>query len=126
MKNVYISLILFICMIFSIIFSINYLDKIYTNIGKLTIDLEQSIDKENWNSADKLVKEISNEIETNSSKISIFVNHMEIDNINNEFSKLTQYIKYHNKEEAMASLYAVRFFFEHTLKLEKINIENIF
>lgn len=126
MKKIYISFVIFICMIFTIVFSINYLGKIYTNIGELTIDLEESIDKENWNNADKLVKQISNEIETNSSKISIFVNHMEIDNINNEYTKLTQYVKYRNKEEAMASLYAVKFFFEHTLKLEKINIENIF
>lgn len=126
MKKIYVSFILFICMLLTIIFSINYLDKMYTNIGELTINLEQSIEKENWNNANELVKQISSEIDTNSSKISIFVNHMEIDNINNEFSKLTQYVKYHNKEEAMASLYAVKFFFEHTIKLEKINLENIF
>lgn len=126
MKKIYISFILFICMVLTIIFSINYLDKMYANIGELTINLEQSIEKENWDNANELVKQISSKIETNSSKISIFVNHMEIDNINNEFSKLTQYVKYHNKEEAMASLYAVKFFFEHTLKLEKINLENIF
>lgn len=126
MKNELISIGIFICMILAIIFSINYLDKTYAAIEKLNIQLEQSIEKEDWSKSDMLLKEISNEMESQSSKVSIFVNHAEIDNVNTEFSKLTQYVKYHNKEEAMASLYAVKFFFEHTLKLEKINTENIF
>ncbi|KAJ50434.1 putative membrane protein YvbJ [Clostridium tetanomorphum] len=125
MKNIFISFTIFICMLLTIIFSINYLNKIYANIENLNNNLEQFIEGDDWNSSYKLVNEISDELDKHSSKISIFVNHSELDNIKSEFNKLTQYIKYHNKDEAMASLYAVKFFFQHTLKLERISIENI-
>ncbi|MBU5486071.1 DUF4363 family protein [Clostridium sp. MSJ-11] len=126
MKNIFISFFIFFCMILGIIFSLNALDRIYGNLDNLNSKLEQSIEKEDWESANLLVNEISDEWHENCNKLYIFLNHNEIDNINSELSKLTQYIKYNNKEESMASLYVVKFFFQHTLDLEKISYQNIF
>ncbi|MEW9094403.1 MAG: DUF4363 family protein [Clostridiaceae bacterium] len=126
MKNIFISFFIFFCMIVGIVFSLNTLDKIYGDLDNLNSKLEQSIEKEDWEDANLLINEISEKWHEHCNELSIFLNHNEIDNINSELSKLTQYVKYNNKEESMASLYVVKFFFQHTLDLEKISYQNIF
>ncbi|WP_125153392.1 DUF4363 family protein [Clostridium rectalis] len=126
MKNVFISCTTFVVMIFCILFSINYLNKICNEMSDINYKLEQSIELGNWRQSKNIVSNLTNNWEKFSDKLSIFVNHEELDNINSELSKLTQYINYKNKDESMASLHSIKFFIQHISKLEKINMQNIF
>lgn len=126
MRNVFISFFIFLCMVLGMIFSLNALNRIYGDLDNLNSKLEQSIEKEDWVNSSLLVNEISEKWYKDCNKLYIFLNHNEIDNINSELNKLTQYVKYNNKEESMASLYVIKFFFQHTLDLEKISYQNIF
>ena len=126
MKSIYISVSLFCIMLFFLIFSINYLDRECLKLHIINQTMEDNIKKETWDKADKNSLLFLNEWETSSHKLSLFIDHKEMDNINNELWKLTQYINCKNKDEALASNNVIKFFIDHVNKMEKINIQNIF
>ncbi|MCS4464474.1 DUF4363 family protein [Clostridium botulinum] len=51
--------------------------------------------------------------------MSMVTNHSEIDNINIELWKLTQYVKCESEDESLASIHAVKFLLEHIMQMEK-------
>ncbi|MCT8975856.1 DUF4363 family protein [Clostridium sp. CX1] len=113
-------------MLIGIFFSINYLNKVCTKLDNLNKEIEISIENKSWTKAyDNSIKFL-NQWDNYSRKISIFVNHAEIDNINSELWKLTQYTKCKTEEEALASSHVIKFLLEHIVNLEKVNAENIF
>lgn len=126
MKAVYISVTLFSIMLFSLIFSVNYLDKVCNKLGVINITIENSIKNADWNKADESSSMFLKDWQSYSHKLSLFIDHKEMDNINDELWKLTQYINCRNKDEALASNNVIKFFIEHVNKMEKINTENIF
>ncbi|MDW8800712.1 DUF4363 family protein [Clostridium sp. A1-XYC3] len=126
MKGVIISISIFFVMLIGIFFSINYLNKVCTKLDNLNKEIEISIENKSWTKAyDNSIKFL-NQWDNYSRKISIFVNHAEIDNINSELWKLTQYTKCKAEEEALASSHVIKFLLEHIVNLEKVNAENIF
>lgn len=126
MRNVIISLILSVIMIVAISFSINYLNKVSQNLGRLNDDIKQQITDDDWDRAYKTSIQLTDKWKSYSKKIKLFSNHQEIDNIEMELSKLPPYIKEMTKDEALASIHVLKFLLEHIAELEKINIRNIF
>lgn len=125
MKNVIASFTIFIALILVILFSINYLNKTCNSFQQLSTNLEEITDDENWEESYKLSLKLLNDWNAKSKTICMFVHHQEIDNINNEIWKLTQYTKTKNKDETLASIHVIKFFLNHIADLEKVNIENI-
>lgn len=126
MKNAWISLCIFLVMIIGMYFSLSYLNKTCSRFEDQSARLESLINDGKWEEADKLSNELFYEWEEKSRIMSIFVNHLEIDAMNNEILKLTQYVKCKSKDEALASNHAVKFFSKNITSLQKINIQNIF
>ena len=126
MKTIYISVTLFCIMLLCLIFSITYLNKECNKLGVINITMYNNIKDEDWKKADVQSLMFLKEWEGSSHKISLFVDHKEMDNINEEFWKLTQYIDCKNKDEALASNKVIKFYIEHINKMEKVNIQNIF
>lgn len=125
MKNVFISFIIFISMLFSILFSVKYLNQVYSNINSLNLQLENHIVTEDWENSYKLIQSIDINWSDYSRKLFMFVNHQEIDSISSELKKLSQYILCENKDESLASLHSINFFLKNIVHLEEISIENI-
>jgi hypothetical protein len=126
MKNLIASFIIFIVMVSTVFFSINYLNSACKKLNVLNTQIEKSIEEDSWNEAyDKSLK-LLDTWDGYTRKLSVFVNHCEIDNLNNEIWKLTQYTKCHNKDESLASNTLIKFLFEHIVNMEKINMQNIF
>ena len=126
MKNVWFSIVMFSLMLIGIYFSLGYLDRACSKFENDSAKLETLINEEKWDEADKLSNQIFYEWETKSKVMSIFVNHLEIDSMNNEILKLTQYVKCKSKDESLASNHAVKFFTRNIISLQKINLQNIF
>lgn len=93
---------------------------------KMTDELETSITDDDWNKSYKTSLIFFDDWQKYSDKISIFVHHAEIDNINMELWKLTQYVKEKNKDESLASVHVLKFLLEHIANMEKVNLQNIF
>jgi len=126
MKSVYISIVLFVIMLLSLFYSISYLNKTCNNLIKIDTNISKSINNEAWISADKFSIEFNKKWSKTSNEMSIFVDHKEMDNINNELCKLTQFIKCRNRDESLACVYTIDFFINHIKKMEKVTFQNIF
>lgn len=126
MKNILASFCIFILLISLMLFSINYLNKTCKTFETQSSNLEEITDEEKWDESYDLSLKLLNDWNEKSKTICMFVHHQEIDNINNEIWKLTQYTKLKNKDESMASIHVIKFLLNHINDLEKVNIENIF
>lgn len=126
MKNVIISIGVFIVMVIAIFFSIRYLNKVSSNIQILNDKLEEYITNEDWDKAYETSMDFTHKWEKHAKVIKAFVNHQEIDNVEMELWKLPQYVKEKSKDEALASVHLLKFLLNHISNLEKINIQNIF
>jgi hypothetical protein len=113
-------------MVAAIFFSINYLNKVSSNLQTLNDKLEQQISNEKWDTAYKTSIDYTQKWDKYCNVIKIFVNHQEIDNIEMELWKLPQYVKEHTKDEALASVHVLKFLMNHISDLEKVKIQNIF
>jgi hypothetical protein len=89
-------------------------------------ELEKIILKGDWEKADNISNEYLKNWEGKSYILPMFVNHTEIDLLNNEMLRLTQYVRCQNKEEALASTHTIKFYLDNIKELQKINIQNIF
>ena len=106
--------------------SINYLDKVCKKLDVINTAIDNNINEAAWEKANEASLMFLKEWQGSSHKLSFFIDHKEMDNINDELWKLTEYINCRNKDEALASNNVVKFFIEHINKMEKINMENIF
>lgn len=126
MKNMIISFSLFVVMILSMSFSIVYLNKTCKSLLECCDKLEEDISDERWNNIYEDSLDFLHKVQKDSKTLSIFIDHQELDNMSNELYKFTQYTKWENKEESLASLHVVKFYLNHIQELQKINIQNIF
>lgn len=106
--------------------SFNYINKVCSLVEDKSIELEDLINAEKWQEADKLSNDLYYTWLNQSRIMTIFIHHEEIDELNNEFLKLTQYVKTKSKDEALASNHTIKFFSKNILNLQKVNISNIF
>ena len=126
MKNVIISICIFIVMLIAIFFSLNYLTKTCDNLMTQCDELEDIISKETWDNSYEKSMDLLEDLQDKHNILSMFIHHQEIDNMTNELYKFTQYVKGKNKDEALASIHVVKFYIEHIEDLQKVTIQNIF
>lgn len=126
MKNIFMTLFLFIGVILICFFSVRYLNNISDKVYAENTSIKKYIQSENWAKANKKSKEMSNQWHIYSNNCSVFVNHTLIDDLSLEEHKLEAYIKTKDKEEALASSESIEFLLERIKKLETINLQNLF
>lgn len=126
MKNIIASFALFIIVMLTVIFSINYLGNVCNKLEVLDVQIENNIKNDEWNKAYSNSIKFLDEWHDYSKKVSIFTHHAEIDNINIELWKLTQYTKCQTKDESLASAHVIKLLLNHLVELEKVNSQNIF
>lgn len=88
-------------------------------------DVKKSVEASNWDDAYKNIELLNKNWERKKQLWSFFVNHNEIDNISMYLKQSIEYIKYKDKNEAMASLAILEHYLTHISEIEKLRIENI-
>lgn len=126
MKNILVSFTIFIAMILAVMFSMNYLSNVSAKLESLDTQIENNIQNDEWNKAYDNSLKFLNEWNKYSKKVSIFTHHAELDNINIEIWKLTQYTKCQTKDESLASAHVIKLLLKHIVEMEKVNSQNIF
>jgi len=125
MKNLIISVTIFVTMIIAIFLSTQYLSRICLDLTKTSTTLEYQITNEKWKEAYGTSIKLTSKWNNYCTKLSVFVDHEEIDNIDHELSQLVQYTKCENKDESLADINIIKFYIKHITNMEKISIQNI-
>src|SRR5665647_121128 len=126
MKNVLIAFSLFILMIIGIFLSINLINRRCNHLQNLNSTLESYIIKENYQDAYNLSLDYIAEWEKTSKFLTLYIHHEDIDHLDSELLKLTQYIKMKDTSEGLATVYVLKYLVAHIMSHEKVSISNIF
>jgi len=95
-------------------------------LQNLNTKIEQTLQSNNWEESYKNSEHFMSEWKKYSSKLSIFSNYNEIEDINNELWKLIHHTTYKNKEEALISVDIIKNSIYSILHMQQLNIENLF
>jgi len=125
-RNLVISFLIFVILIITIVFSINFLVNKANYYSEKTDQLENLVTQDSWDEAYEISTDFLTTWEEDSKKISVFINHFQVDAISNQILKLTQYTKYHDKSEALALIHDIKFLLKELIEIEKVTISNIF
>ena len=126
MKNTLITIALFLSLFGFIYYSHKTLIDVCIHVEEHCSDIETALDKKDMSSAYKYSLEIKDLLEEKSTQIATYVNHTDINNLNNEVILLSQYIKKDEISESYASVHVVKYSCKYIRDLETISIKNIF
>lgn len=126
MKNIIASFILFFILLTGIFFSVNYINKTCIDFQSLNNKLEYCINNNDWDKSYDLSIKFIDEWKLSYKYITLYMNHNDLDSINDETLKLTQYIKCKNKSDALAIIHSMKFTLNNIMNSEKITFINIF
>jgi hypothetical protein len=126
MKNILAAFSLFILMLVGIFLSTNFINQSSIHLQDLNSTLENYITKEDYGNAYSLSIDYIAKWKKTSKILTIYMHHEDLDHINNEVLKLTQYIKVKDKSEALATVHVMKYLIDHIIDHEKVSISNIF
>jgi hypothetical protein len=126
MKNVYIAFGLFIIMLLAIFISTNAINRKCVHLQNLNSQLESYILKENYEDAYDLSLTYITEWKKSSSFLSVFLHHEDLNFIDSEILKLTQYMKIRDRAEGLATVHVLKYLVNHIKTHEEVSISNIF
>ncbi|MBZ9689061.1 DUF4363 family protein [Clostridium estertheticum] len=126
MKNVYLAFSIFIIMIIGIFLSINAINRSCDQLQNLNCTLESYILNENYEDAYTLSLDYIAQWKSDSKFLTIYIHHEDLDYVDNEILKLTQYIKTRDKSESLATVHSMKYLIDHIKSHEKVSISNIF
>lgn len=125
MKTTYISTILFLCLILFISFADFKLQKLYNNISVESDIIEDLLNDYNWDLANEKTTTLIENIKKESLLSSVYVNHVDFDNISNEAIKLCSYIQCEDISESHASANILKSYAQIIKELNKFSLKNI-
>ncbi|KUO74930.1 MAG: hypothetical protein APF77_17855 [Clostridia bacterium BRH_c25] len=89
-------------------------------------ELEEDIEKQNWDAASKKLEEFHNKWDKVSKLWSMLIDHYEIDNIELVLSRLASYVKTQDKNEALSQMSSLKTLIKHIPAKEAFNFKNVF
>ena len=89
-------------------------------------ELEQDIEKQNWDEASEKLKEFHEKWDKVSTLWSMLIDHYEIDNIELVLSQLISYAENKDKSEALSQMSSLKTLIKHIPAKESFSLKNIF
>ncbi|MEW8954990.1 DUF4363 family protein [Clostridium sp.] len=126
MKNVIASFCIFIALLVFMTWSMIFLNKVTVELERKNDSIEDLVNENNWEGSYEEVLSLLDFMALNASKMSIFINHQEMDLIEGEIYRLTQFVKNKNLDETLSSLHYIKFAVDSIQKHQKVNMKNIF
>lgn len=124
-KTIILIVSLFLIIVISGLLTLMYLiktcDKLETNINAAF----ESVSVEQWDKAESQLKEFEEQWDSTKRGWAMLVDHFEIDNIDNSFTKAKEYIKSKDFSEALAELEALKHYIGHIPEKEGFSLKNI-
>lgn len=126
MKNAIIALCLFVIMIIGIFISRNALNRSCNHLQDLNSQLENYILKENYEDAYYLSIIYIAEWKKASKFLTVYIHHEDLNYLDSEILKLTQYTKIKDRSEGLATVHVMKYLIDKIMYHEKVSISNIF
>lgn len=126
MKNIILTIILFLLLVSSLFFLNNKFIYICDELRLKGSEIEILLDNNQTDIAYDKSLELLNFLDYQSIISSVYLNHADYDTLINEALKTCIYIKNDDLSEAQASIHLVVFTSDHLKEMHKINIKNIF
>ena len=126
MKNLFVSIILFVALCFFIYFVNDELDTLLTYISTTTAKIETLINEDNLEEAKILSKELYLILEIKPTVPSIYLSHQEYDLLSDEATKIYMYLNQNAIPDTLASTRILKNNTENLQELQKISLKNIF
>ena len=92
----------------------------------LNSTLESYILKEDYKAAYKLSLDYIAQWKRDTKFLTLYIHHEDLDHVDNEILKLTQYIKIRDRSEGLATVHVMKYLIDHIKSHEKVSISNIF
>lgn len=124
-KTIITVTILTLVIIISGIITLMYLS---SSAGKLQKNIDaasEAVSSKQWPEAGKYLDEFGHKWETTKFSWAILLDHFEIDNIDNSYTKSIKYIESEDYPSALAELEALKHYIEHIPIKERFSLENI-
>ena len=125
MRTTFISAVLFLCLILFITFADFKLQKLYNNISSESDIIEDLLDENEWDQAYDKTEALILDIKKENLLSSVYVNHMDFDNINNEAIKLCLFIQCKDISESHVSANLLKSYANCTRQLNRFSLKNI-
>ena len=126
MKHVMIAFSLFVIMIVGIFLSVKVINRDCIQLQNLNCALENDIIKENYHDAYKLSLDYIAKWKNATKLLTIYEHHEDLDHLDSEILRLTQYIKIKDKSEGLATVHNMKYLIEHIMSHEKVSVSNVF
>ena len=121
-----------ICIIIILlIFTGNYITQKYTkesvtNLNTKLIELEEKIETEEKEIANNQMKDLKNDWDNRYKKLSYFIEHDELEKVEDNLTSINGYIESDNLEEVKSKIQETEFILKHIEKKYAVIIENVF
>ena len=125
MKQVGVMIICIIIVVVSGICEIKYLNKSSIYLMSDIEYIKNAINNNNYDLASEKSKATYDWGGNIKKILNIFINHEEIDDIENSMIDLKEYIEFENKEECLVAIEKIKSELDHTIKRQQLRIDNI-
>ncbi|WP_040210297.1 DUF4363 family protein [Clostridium polynesiense] len=126
MKNVVISIVLFLSLLIFMVYSNKQLHNFCSAVSDSCEELEALLKDDEWDRSYDEACSLLDIVKSEAPMISVFMNHADIDTVSHEVYKLTQYVKQLDKSESLASVHILKHHIDNIVSLQRLSIENIF
>lgn len=125
MKNTIISFIIFFIVLGFVFVGNNNLNSLCDDSLRLSNEIEILINNNQWNEALEKSIELKKAMSNGFKKVSVYINHQDIDNLNTETVKLIDLIEVKDLSNTLSCLASIKCFSEYIKELQQINLTNI-
>lgn len=126
MKNVIISLILFLAVMGFMLFANSKLIQLCNDISTESAQIEELLNAKKWDESYAASVKLLNKLEEDGTVSSVYINHTEVDALIDNTVKLTVLIKCKDESESLSTLHVIKYNAERIKELQYPSLENIF
>ncbi|GAA0068508.1 hypothetical protein UT300003_00310 [Clostridium sardiniense] len=126
MKNVIISLILFLAVMGFMLFANSKLIQLCNDISTESAQIEELLNAKKWDESYAASVKLLNKLEEDGTVSSVYINHTEVDALIDNTVKLTVLVKCKDESESLSTLHVIKYNAERIKELQYPSLENIF
>ena len=125
MKTFISSLVVFACIVISVIIYATYLNSIAEDLEKMLNNLSQYTHEEDWEKSEKETEKILKKWSKNEAILAMFNDHEDVDNLKLSIYELKKDVTFKDKKHISKTLTETKILLERLKKNETLTLENV-